>query len=549
MKGSDELVDPQQFCDDLVNEGGYALAWIGVASIRRIGAIDLVCAAGATDYLYGEMASWWGSKESELGPSGTALRSGVSQVVANLANAAPDDPWRERASRFALGSSVAIADWLGTRRAVVNVYDRRNHAFGAVRVKALEEMVRNVEFAVTYRRSLRQAEAALEESTIAMDALKVTERNLSLSEERFRLAFEGNMAPMLFMDLDDQVTAVNDAFCRMIGRTREEILEVQLPSFTHPDDLRIVDDVNRRLASGETHQIRFVKRYLHKDGRVIVAEVSKYAARDVAGTMLYTVSSTRDITEERDLTEQLIAAQRLEAFGTLAGGIAHDFNSLLLVMRGYTSILLKGLKDEQMLEAAERIDLVLDEATSFTTQLLASSRQQEIQPQAVDLNEIVRAGMKLMGPLLGDDVTVTLKLSDKLPLAWIDPSQTLQVLLNLITNARDAMPSNGRLALCTAEVVLDEEYAARHLDVDPGPYLLLEIADSGVGMDELSRARMFEHFYTTKLQGTGLGLSTVYGIIKQSGGNIDVKSEPGVGTTFRVFFPRASGNTETSISK
>jgi PAS domain S-box-containing protein len=549
MKGSDELVDPQHFCDDLVNEGGYALAWIGVASIRQNGAVDLVCAAGATEYLYGEMASWWGSKESGLGPSGTALRSGVSQVAANLADGAPDDPWRERATQFGLGSSVSIADWLGARRAVVNVYDRRIHAFGAVKVRALEEMVRNVEFAVTYRRSLRQAEAALEKSTLAMDALKVTERNLSLSEERFRLAFEGNMAPMLFMDLDDQVTAVNDAFCRMIGRTREEILEVQLPSFTHPDDLHIVKDVNRRLASGETHQIRFVKRYLHKDGRVIVAEVSKYAARDAARTMLYTVSSTRDVTEERALTEQLVASQRLEAFGTLAGGIAHDFNSLLLVMRGYTSILLKGLQDEKMREAAERIDLVLDEATSFTTQLLASSRQQEIQPQAVDLNEIVRAGMKLMGPLLGDEVTVTLMLPDDLPLAWVDPSQTLQVLMNLITNARDAMPSNGRLSLCTEKVVLGEEYATHHLDVEPGPYLLLEIADSGVGMNEATRARMFEHFYTTKLRGTGLGLATVYGIIKQSRGHIDVTSEPGVGTTFQVYFPLAETDTEIRSSK
>ena len=305
------------------------------------------------------------------------------------------------------------------------------------------------------------------------------------------------------------------------------------------DDLDVVGDVNRRLESGETHQIRYVKRYLHKDGRVIIAEVSKYAARDAEGTMLYSVSSSRDITAERALTEQLVASQRLEAFGTLAGGIAHDFNNLLLVMKGYTSILIKELKNEKMRDAAERIDLVLDEATTFTKQLLASSRQQEIQPQAVDLNEIVRAGLNLMDPLLGEDVTVNLSLTEGLPLAWLDPSQTLQVLLNLITNARDAMPSNGRLSLCTDLVELGEDYAAHHLDVEPGPFLLLEIADSGVGMDETTRARMFEHFYTTKPQGTGLGLATVYGIIKQSHGHIDVRSEPGNGTTFEVYFPLA----------
>jgi PAS domain S-box-containing protein len=546
MRGSDDLVDPQLFCDQLVKEGSYALAWIGVTSTRLIGAIDLVCAAGATEYLYGEMSSWWGSKESVWGAPGTALRSGVSQVTENLADGAPDDPWRERAAQYNLGSSVAIADWLGTRRAVLCVYDRRVHAFPDTRVKGLEEMVRGVEFAITYGRSLRQAQAALEESTIAMDALKATELTLSLSEQRFRLAFEGNMTPMLFMDLEDQVTAVNDAFCRMIGRTREEILEIQLRAFTHPDDLDVVVNVNRRLASGETHQIRYVKRYLHKDGHVIFAEVSKYAARDAAGTMLYFVSSTRDITEERALTEQLIASQRLEAFGTLAGGIAHDFNNLLLVMKGYTSILIKDLKDEKMRDAAERIDLVLDEATSFTQQLLASSRQQEIQPKAVDLNEIVRAGLNLMDPLLGEDVTVTLSLKEGLPLAWVDPSQTLQVLLNLITNARDAMPRNGRLSLCTDEVELSVEYAAHHLDVEPGTYLLLEISDSGAGMDEVTQARMFEHFYTTKPRGTGLGLATVYGIIKQSHGHIHVKSEPGVGTTFNVYFPMAEVSTAAS---
>lgn len=549
MRGSDDLVDPQLFCDELVKEGGYALAWIGVTSTRLSGAVELVCAAGATEYLYGEMAAWWGSKESMWGPPGTALRSGVSQVVGNLAEGAPDDPWRERAARFCLGSSVAIADWLGTRRAVLNVYDRRTHAFPDSRVNGLEEMVRGVEFAITYGRSLRQAQAALAESNLAMDALKVTEHTLFQSEQRFRLAFESNMSPMLFMDLDDQVTAVNDAFCRMIGRTREEILEIRLASFTHPEDLHIVNDVNRRLASGETHQIRFVKRYLHKDGRVIIAEVSKYAARDAAGTMLYLVSSSRDITEERALTEQLIASQRLEAFGTLAGGIAHDFNNLLLVMKGYTSMLIKELRKGKMRDAAERIDLVLDEATTFTKQLLASSRQQEIQPQAVDLNEIVRAGLNLMEPLLGEDVTVNLSLTEGLPLAWLDPSQTLQVLLNLITNARDAMTSNGRLSLCTDIVVLGVDYAAHHLDVEPGPYLLLEIADSGGGMDDVTQARMFEHFYTTKPQGTGLGLATVYGIIKQSHGHIDVKSESGVGTTFVVYFPLAKVHAGIGVSE
>jgi len=227
------------------------------------------------------------------------------------------------------------------------------------RVKGLEEMVRGVEFAITYGRSLRQAQAALEESTIAMDALKATELTLSLSEQRFRLAFEGNMTPMLFMDLEDQVTAVNDAFCRMIGRTREEILEIQLRAFTHPDDLDVVVNVNPVLASGETHQIRYVKRYLHKDGHVIFAEVSKYAARDAAGTMLYFVSSTRDITEERASPSSSLRRKGWRPLAQLAGGIAHDFNNLLLVMKGYTSILIKDLKDEKMRDAAERIDLVL----------------------------------------------------------------------------------------------------------------------------------------------------------------------------------------------
>ena len=302
---SSELVFLQQLCDAMVDEGGYALAWIGVISQTVEGGVDVAVAAGATDYLYGDMVSWHGTKESGLGPTGTALRTGESQIVHDMASDQSFSPWRDRAAQFGFGSSVAIPEEIDDRRAVLNIYSREAQGFDESTVNGLEEIVREAKLAVTHVRSVRNTEAALEETTLTMRALRDAEETLAESEQRFRIAFENNMAPMVFTNHEDISIDVNEAFCQMVGFSKDEIIGHDSKQFTYPEDVGITEETHLRLTSEEADDVVYTKRYLRKDGRVIVAEVSRSAARDASGKVLYFLSSERDITEERALTAQL----------------------------------------------------------------------------------------------------------------------------------------------------------------------------------------------------------------------------------------------------
>jgi diguanylate cyclase (GGDEF)-like protein/PAS domain S-box-containing protein len=305
MGATDEAQFLQQLCEVLVDQGGYELAWIAITFNGDEGDVEVLCAAGATGYLDAIAKSGLQSTPMRQGPSRSALRTGVSQVVNDLAHHAMFTPWAESATRWGFGSMAAVPDRLGDNRAALLIYHRDVYEFDNVTVKGLEAVVREAEFAVAHVRSIKQTESALEETTAAVEALRGSERALTESEERFRLAFENNMAPMVFSDLDDLAIAVNDAFCAMVGFTREELLGKDSLQFTYPGDVGITERSHVQLASNEVDQVRYVKRYLRKDGRVIVSEVSRSAARDLAGRTLYFVASERDVTEERALTAEL----------------------------------------------------------------------------------------------------------------------------------------------------------------------------------------------------------------------------------------------------
>lgn len=333
----------QQLCEVIVDKGGYALAWVGVPSANESGGVDVLCAAGETEYLYDEQVPWWGLHDSGLGPTGEALQTGVSQVVDNLSVDARFGPWRQRASQFDFGSSVAIPNLLEERPAVLNIYDRAVFAFDDTTVKGLEEIVRDARFAVAHVRSRDQLRAALEEATAVNAALNET-------EQRFRLAFENNMAPMIFTNLANELIAANDSFCQMIGYDREEVLGHNTSRYTHPDDLDVSGDPQRRLLASEVDKVSFVKRYLSKDGRLIVISSLKSAARDPDGKILYFVSSQRDITEERALTEQLSLQALHDPLTGLANralfeGRLSAANERILRRGGFNAVLLLDLDD------------------------------------------------------------------------------------------------------------------------------------------------------------------------------------------------------------
>jgi two-component system cell cycle sensor histidine kinase/response regulator CckA len=373
----------------------------------------------------------------------------------------------------------------------------------------------------------------------------ITERKraddaLRESEERYRDLVENAHDIIYTHDLEGNYTSINKAGERITGYTREECLALNLAATVAPEDLPKTREMLRRKIVGEK-VTAYDMVIIAKDGhRVAVEANTKLVYQD--GVPVGVQGIARDVTERKQLEEQLRQSQKMEAIGQLAGGVAHDFNNLLTAINGYSSLALQRLEDGHPIRSyLEEVKKAGDRATNLTRQLLAFGRKQILQPLAINLNGVVADMNKMLRHLIGEDIVLTAKLDAGVGKVMADPSQIEQVLVNLIVNARDAMPRGGNLTIETRNVELDEQYGSKHVGVAPGKYVLLAVSDTGEGMSEEVRHRVFEPFFTTKEKGkgTGLGLSTVYGIVKQSGGNVWIYSEPGRGTTFKVYLPQA----------
>src|SRR5437660_9085691 len=293
----------------------------------------------------------------------------------------------------------------------------------------------------------------------------------------------------------------------------------------------------------------FEIKWKRKDLTFITVRLSGRAVTsgDEPGGFLEVIAE--DVTEKRVLEDQFRQAQKMEAVGRLAGGVAHDFNNLLLVISGYTEVLLEHLDPNNMLHhKAEAIQQAADRATTLTRQLLAFSRKQLLELKVVDLNTIVSDMERLLSPLIGENIELTTRLAPGVGHTRADAGQIEQVIMDLVVNAKDAMPNGGKIIIQTANESLDGDLPRECSYIQPGPYVMLSIEDNGHGMDKETQSRIFEPFFTTKEKGkgTGLGLSTVYGIIKQSGGYVLAQSEVGRGTTFRIYLPRVEEPAEIS---
>jgi len=371
-------------------------------------------------------------------------------------------------------------------------------------------------------------------------ALRSAQQALKASEVNFRSLVENAPYGICRCDANGQIVEANPALLAMLGFSgADELLRLNLAVdiYRDPEQRELLLECFR---SGHSFD-KVEAEWTRQDNSPVVMRVSGRPIRDTHKTVSFELYA-EDITEQRALEQQLRQSQKMEAVGRLAGGIAHDFNNLLMVISGYCEFLLQKLGPDPALRGfAQEIANAADRATALTRQLLAFSRKQVLTPKVLDLNAIVSEHLKMLPRLIGEDIELVTVPARQLGKVKADPGQIEQVVMNLVVNARDAMPGGGKLTIETTNVTLDEAYARRHPGVTAGEYVMLAISDSGMGMDAETQSHIFEPFFTTKGQkGTGLGLSMVYGIVKQSGGYIWVYSEIGHGTTFKVYLPRVA---------
>ncbi|MEJ7849045.1 MAG: PAS domain S-box protein [Pyrinomonadaceae bacterium] len=372
---------------------------------------------------------------------------------------------------------------------------------------------------------------------------KLAEEHLIRSEERYRDLVENAHDIIYSHDLEGNYTSINKAGEIITGYTQEEVLSMNMLDVVAPEDIEKAKDLIAEKMLDEKVSA-FELQILSKNGNRITVEINTKLVF-YNGVPVGVQGIARDITERKSLEDQLIQAQKLESVGRLAGGIAHDFNNMLTAINGYSDLTLRKLSaDDPLRENIVEIKKAGERSALLTNQLLAFSRQQMLMPVVLDINDVITDTITMLRRLIGEDIELVTALGKKSGNVKADPGQLSQILMNLAVNARDAMQNGGKLTIETSNVFFDDDYVKEHFGVLPGAYVALCVSDTGSGMSPETQQRMFEPFFTTKDvgKGTGLGLATVYGIVKQSGGSIRAYSEIGHGTTVKVYLPRVPGN-------
>jgi PAS domain S-box-containing protein len=506
-------------------EGGFRLATLLLAEPATQRLVPVAAAGPAREYAKGLEVSA-ASAPAGQGPGGLAFRLAHSVVVDVIDRDERMEPWRERAAQWRLASEVAAPVLRnGKSVGVLALYSEEAGFFNQREVELIEEIAATVSF--------------------AMDRLDAEERR-SAADERYRVLVEN--APLgMYVHRDFRILYANQPFVELLGaRSAAQLVGLDIHRIIHPDDHPVVERRVQRSASGEPAPL-LEERFVKLDGTIFPVEVStvpiEFEAQKAILVFCVDITQRKQAEAERAaLQEQFLQAQKMETVGRLAGGVAHDFNNHLTVINGYCDLLLGELgADARGREEIAVIRKAGDQAAKLTRQLLTFSRKQVTEPRLVNLNDMVAEAEALLGRLIGDHIRIQTRLAPGLDVVAVDPTQIQQVLMNLAINARDAMPAGGQLMIETGNFVATESHAGPPLVNEKEHWVRLTVSDTGIGMDEQTRRLAFEPFFTTKARGlgTGLGLATVYAVVSQAGGSIELRSVPGEGTTFDIYLPRA----------
>ena len=527
VRVTDENELLSEICRIIVETGQHRMAWVGFAENDELKTVRPAAKAGHEDGYLDEIKVYWADREGGRGPAGLSIRSGKPYVVRDTANDPAFVHFRHAALARGFASLVCFPLHDASRVfGILAIYSPDKDAFDEEEVRLLGGLADNLAYGIGALRT--RSEHAKAEETIRE------------SEERFRATFEQAAVGMSHVSPDGRYLRVNQKFCDITGYARSELLGRSSSDITHPDDIGRDAELRRRMLRGEIPISAMEKRYVRKDGTVVWVNRTISAVCDSAGEPKYFISVVQDITAAKKLETQLRQAQKMEAVGQLTGGVAHDFNNLLTVVLGNLELLSdRPGTDAKTRELASHAIAAAERGAYLTQRLLAFSRKQLLQPQMTDVNRLVAAMHDLLRRSLGEVVRVETHLAANPSSTMVDPGQLETAILNLAVNARDAMPGGGQITIETATAYLDNLHSVEDDDVVAGEYLMVSVADTGTGMSREVRDRAFEPFFTTKEvgKGTGLGLSMIYGFVRQSGGYVGISSEPGRGTTVRVYLP------------
>jgi PAS domain S-box-containing protein len=518
-------------CKTLVDEGGVDLAWVGVPASGGSQIIRYASygKGNATAYLEGIEISVEAGEASGLGPTGSAFREDEAVWIDDFSVDPRTAPWHARADKFGWRGSAALPiRQRGGPAAVLTLYNREEGYFDEDTRALLKNMVSQIGVAW---------DALDAEATVSL-----FQESLQESEQRFRSMFEAAPLGIAVKDAGSgRYVAANPKFTEIVGWSHDDLLTKRWQDITYNEDIAAELETAAPFLAGETTGFQIEKRYLKPDGRVAWVSMTSAPLTPLTAGKGHYLSMVEDVTERNSLKQQLLLAQRMETIGRLTGGIAHDFNNLLTVVMGNSEAMADELADPGLREQAEQILHAAQRAAELTSGLLAFGRQQSLSPRSFDLNQMLAKAEGLIGRTIGGNLDFSVETAPDLLAVYADPAQTESAILNLCLNARDAMPHGGTLTIRCENLRIGNRMRQRYPDARPGDYVAIRVSDTGTGMSPEVIAKIFEPFFTTKdpRRGTGLGLSVVYGFVKQSEGFMDVETEVGKGTTFSVCLPGA----------